>query len=539
MRVTLPYAKETHAMLKRTLAAFILLCLPCAAHSVCAPQTTQTPPTLIIRVASLDKLMGQLDLLGNLFGSGDLGKKLDGTIKSRLGPRGLTGIDANRPLAFYGRIGNDLSDMSGVLMAPVTGEKEFKALLEGLGWEVSPPVDGIYAVKQSLLPTDLAYRVANGYAYLGLAGPDTLKPAALLAPASVFTDTKPAAISLTLRLNQLPQGIRDLLLDGFKEGIGKSTPKDGDPKAPQAIGAGATKAMQHMVESILTDGDELDVAMDIDAKTKQLAIEATLKPKAGSKLASTISKMAERKTLFSGVLQKDAAANVLINLDAPPETRAALDGLFQDTLDKVMGQLDDVGHKNQAKQLIETLKPSLAGGDIDFAVSLRGPHASNKFTFVAGFKLKHGDKLAGILLALIKELPDRERTSVELNVDKAGNVSIHRVGLQKALGQEMEKHFGDNPIYVAFRDDAIFVALGEDGLSAIKQAIQGAPALAPLQYDVSFAKLALLNDNAEGAQKILTSGEDARCRILLEGGPVLRMRMTMSASAFQFFANKR
>ena len=75
-------------------------------------------------------------------------------------------------------------------MVPLTDAKQFKEMLEGLGWQVSLDNNGIHNVKQDLLPIDVQYRVANGYAYVGLQGMSTLTAEALLTPDAVLAPSR-------------------------------------------------------------------------------------------------------------------------------------------------------------------------------------------------------------------------------------------------------------------------------------------------------------------------------------------------------------
>src|SRR5262249_36549565 len=250
-----------------------------------------------------------------------------------------------------------------------------------------------------------------------------------------------------------------------------------------------------------------------------------------------IAKLGSRKTLFAGVLHKDAALNGLVNFELPAELRDALGGIVNDTIAQVTDTLKDETSRKQAVRLLEAIKPSLTSGDIDAAFSFRGPHKSKHFTLVAGFKLQAGDKLAATLLEMIKDLPAKDQKLIQLNADKVGNVAIHKVTIQGAGASEGDARqmFGDHPLYVALRNDAVFLAVGEEGLAALKQAVSAAPAAAPAaQFDVSMARFgAVMEKNAASAalaQKLVSSGDDARMRLTLEGGAALRVRFTMGLS---------
>jgi len=305
-------------MLKRTLPLCILLLAPAVARSDDVKQPAQTPPTIVVRLASLDTLFDRLQLVGGLLGKDDLGKKLDQSIKNKLGATGLYGIDGKRPIGLYARVGADISDISGVLMVPLTGPKEFKEelgrhgaefdfrgmevcgakefkqMLEGLGWEVSGDNTGLYTVKQNIVPIDVQYRVANGYAYVGLLGQNMLAPDRLLTPEQVF-GAKPsaAALSLTLQLSQIPEDLRGLFGDTLKEALGKSADKAGKSTTQQAMRAAFTREITRILDNVLKDGEELNAQLDIEQHTKQMVIELTLTAKAGSKLAEDIAKLGQ------------------------------------------------------------------------------------------------------------------------------------------------------------------------------------------------------------------------------------------------------
>ena len=446
-------------MLKRIVPLFVLL-LPVLTPAESAAQPAQTPPALVVRLASLDNLFENLKLLGSVWGKDDFAQKLDDAIKSRLGPRGLYGIDGQQPIGFYAKIGKDLTDLSGVLVVPIKSDKEFKEMLGGLGWEVGPAKDGIHSVKQNLLPIDLRYRIAGKHAYISLIGEDALAKNNLVDPQRIFTPKSQAALSLTLRLDQVPAEARSLLLDTFKDGLGKIDDKSGDNKAQKALQAALAKEGQRILENVFTDGEELNADVDINQKTKQLAVDMTLRPKAGSKWADQLTKLGKRQTLCGGVLTKDAAMNMLVNLDMPPELQGAVGKIIQEMVKQVTSDIKDPTKQRQAVQLMEAIKPSLTANQIDAALSLRGPHRSKQFTLVAGLKLHMGDKLVAALLELVKDLPDKEQKSIHLNVDKVGSVGIHKLEFQGAFDGATKQMFGDHPIYVAFRNDAFFLGLG-------------------------------------------------------------------------------
>jgi hypothetical protein len=533
-------------MFRRTLVLVVLLLAPVVAHASTTPQPASPPPTLIVRLAPLDTLFDDVKLVGSMFGKEDPTRVLDEAIKSKLGPKGLFGIDGKRPIGFYGRVGKDISDLNGVLMLPIHSDKEFKEMLHAMDWKVTVDKDGIHTVKQDLLPIDVQYRVAHKYAYIGLLGQqeELLKPANLIAPEKIFTTKHKTAISLSLRIDQIPEDVRDALLKGLSDQFGGLADlKKGDAqKLPKSFEDTLKSEIERIFTSILKDGEELTALIDIEAKTKQLKAELSLTAKPNSDLAKSFQKLGQRKTLFAGVLHKDAALNGLFSFELPPALKEAANALVKDAAAKVLGDTKDEKKKEQAAKLLNALTPSLTSGDIDAAFCLRGPHKNKTFTLVAGFKLKDGDKLAAAVFELLKELPETEQKLLKLNAHQAGAVMIHQFDLHQLIG-EAKDFVGENPLFFAFRDDALFVAIGDEGLQSIKQALAAsAKDTAPIHFDMSLARLANVFEKAgpiaQQAATLLKKGEDARLAVSLEGGSELRLRFTMNLSVLQLFLDK-
>ena len=132
-----------------------------------------------------------------------------------------------------------------------------------------------------------------------------------------------------------------------------------------------------------------------------------------------------------------------------------------------------------AKSLIGSVKK----GQLDAAVALVGPDKDGKFTVVGGFSLDNAPAVEKAARELVK---GRDFAKVvQLDADKAGAVSIHKVDLMTLFTEnqrrDLAKVFGENaPGYVAFAGDAVFAAVGPEALARIKTALEAKPGPAPL-----------------------------------------------------------
>src|SRR6266850_786593 len=73
-------------------------------------------PAVVVRVKSLDVLVQNVNLVVRLVGQEEYAKQIEGLIKSKIGKKGLEGIDPTRPFGAYVRFGKNLDDVSGAIL---------------------------------------------------------------------------------------------------------------------------------------------------------------------------------------------------------------------------------------------------------------------------------------------------------------------------------------------------------------------------------------------------------------------------------------
>src|SRR5437763_432501 len=105
---------------------------------------------------------------------------------------------------------------------------------------------------------------------------------------------------------------------------------------------------------------------------------------------------------------------------------------------------------------------------------------------------------------------------------RGGCATIHELNLSRGFDAKAREMFGEGPLYVAFRPDAAFFAIGEDSRKAIKEALTApATASAPLRLELSLPRLAVVMaktpEQVKAARRLLTQNEEGRFRISLEG----------------------
>src|SRR5262249_7902911 len=273
-------------------------------------------------------------------------------------------------------------------------------------------------------------------------------------------------------------------------------------------------------------------------KAKDLRLEIVLTPNSRTKLAEGIAALGKANSRFPGLLKGDDTANGLITLSISPGVRDALANALKEASRKAQQEIKDDTKRERVEKLFAALAPAFDTGKLDVAYSLRGPDESGQATLVAAVRLKDLKKLKAAADELLKILPEADKARVKLGVDKFGDVSIHSIDIKKELKEGARKLFGEGPLYLAARKDALFVALGKDSLKAIKAALAAkAGPTAPIRFEGSLRLLAKLaakdKSHLDQIEKLFTEGEDAKIVFFVQGGDTFRLRFRMDLAALR------
>src|SRR5947208_1318971 len=106
--------------MRRTwLAVFALPIVLLLAPAVRAGDKTADTPTVVIRVKSLNVLLDNLNLVVRLVGQEEAAQQIEGLVKSKIGKKGLEGIDPARPFGVYVRFGKAIDEINGAILIPM------------------------------------------------------------------------------------------------------------------------------------------------------------------------------------------------------------------------------------------------------------------------------------------------------------------------------------------------------------------------------------------------------------------------------------
>jgi hypothetical protein len=507
-------------------------------------EESASPPTLIVRIHSLDRLLHEVRQLAGLAGRKDEAQKLDSALHEHL-PKGFEGVDGKRPLGLYGRVDENLMDSTAVVLVPIADEKAFLGLLESHGIKATKDSEGVYSFTPENSPVSVYFRFANGYAYATAREKAALAKDKLIAPEKVLPPGQEETLSASFRVDQIPDVFKQILLSQAELQGANAEEKQtsGETSAQHALKVQAVRQITRHLASVVKDGGEVGLHFNLDAKEKALVAEVTIAGKPGSKLAEVIASLSHAQSQFAGMLKPDAAANILVHASLPADVRKALSPVIDEAMRGILTKEKDEHKRTQAEHLLKAIAPTLKAGELDAAVVLTGPTAKQHYTVVAAFKVRDGQQLDQAVRDLLKQLPESERAKISLDAETAGDLKIHRVNAQKDMDEEARRVFGNHPFYVAARNDAVFIAGGAEGLSALRQAATApAQAAPPLELAFSMSRLApTIKENADAVKSAAgqafgaNQGHD-KLQVTLQGGEALTLRFSIGTPVVRFFS---
>ncbi len=513
------------------------------------------PPTLVIRLKSLEDLVQDAKFLAKYAGREEESNQGEGFLRAILGGSDMPTLDMKKPLGFYGSISDDVVNSGGVALVPVANEKNFLDLIQRFGVTAKKDKDGVYEVTTEAFPVPLPVymRFANGYAYVTMRDKTALEKGQMLDPAKVLGMAQPRTLSVTFRLDQIPDGLRQIALSVLDTRLAEEQEKKqpGETPAQQNFRKEVLKDFSQQVASVINDGGELNAFVDVDRVKQQVVAEANLSGQAKSKLATKIADLGKAQSLFAAWPTGKDAVDLLVHVWLPENLRRALAPVVDEGLQKIVQGQTNAVQRGLAEKLIKALDPTFKAGELDLGVSVTGPSADQHYTAVAGVKLRDGQALEKFVHELVPVLPERDRQKIKLDVETAGNVKIHRLDAQGDFKPEARQVLGDNPIYFAIRSDAFLVGTGPDGLKALKGALTTQAKVGPLlQLDLAMARLApalaatakFHGDNT-AAQYLEKAGKESfkgqggdLVRLTVQGGKDLKIQYVVKAEALGFFS---
>ena len=533
--------------MRRTWLAVLLLPLfVVTIATVRAGDKTDDVPSVVVRVKSLNALLQNLNLVVKLVGQEEAANQIEGLIKSKIGKTGINGIDPARPIGAYVRYGKEIDALSGAVLIPVADQASILTLLDNLGVSYKKDKDGVYTHKTNQ-NVDVYFRFAHQYLYITSVNADSIQQKNLPDPAKALAMSGDATISVLARVDRIPADARQIALFKLEETIQEAKVKDLPNETPtqKAFRIAILDDLHRMAKNVINQASDVRLDIDVNDKSKELAVNLSITGKPGSELAKSIQDLGNIKSPLAGMVKKDLAFQGAFHFKLTGAMQKAFESVLSEATARSLEGIQDATKKKQAEMLFDSMMPTAKAGEYQLVLALLGPQ-TDRYTFVGALKLKDGVKLGATVHNLIsdalKQIPEAERGKIQLDYAEVGSVKIHRFETPKtpALDALIDDVIGDKYLYVAFREDALFVALGKEALPTLRKVLArtDSAASAPLMVDIDVARLAKwlahTPKQKDHASKFIAGGENSRVMLSLEGGTTLRASVRTHFNVLEF-----
>ncbi len=521
-------------MLGLTLMGLII----CPAPARTADEKT-TQPTVQIRLKSLDRTLDDLKFFLSSVGQEAAFKQFEDLKNGPLaGP--LSAIDAKKPWALYGQIKEDLTESAGVLLVPVTSEKAFLDLLEGVAHLKATKDGDYYMVQPDNFPFPIYIRFTEGYACGAVRNKSALEKGSLLLPSAVFAKPITGSTDMHFRVDQIPDQYKQIAIGQAEVQLAEAQekPLPGENEAQRRGRIMGMKAFGQMFSAIMKDGTDISFDLDISREDDRLGLGMGFGAKKGSDLAKKFAALTAANSLFAGWINPASPASFVFHAPLGEDAQKMVELMFTEGLANLAKE--GAREKTISEKVKKALEPTMHAKSVDVGLDWRGPTPSGHYTLVAGVKVVDGDKVESLVKELLKEAPEKERAKIKLDASSIGEFKVHRIDDSSTRDANARHMFGDDPIYISFRKDAVFLAVGENGLAALGEALQASPAAAPLVKGTLNLKglvplMKQSDPRAEGlANKAFSKAGDDAITFTVEGGNSLQMRLEAKGPVIKF-----
>jgi hypothetical protein len=517
-----------------------------AALAFFAPGTSRAQnavkPTFVIRVASIDTLMGHIFQVAKAIGREGEVQLAEALLKNFTGGGGIEGLDTKKPWGMYGKIGPGGIDSEGVLLLPISDQKKFLAFLEKLGQKAEEK-KGIYTLNIDQSPFPLFFRFEKGYLWGTIRDEKSIDPATLPATEEFLAASKTGAMSLTFDFSAIPDEIKKMVVGQIEVAMGQAREKATAEKDPikrkgQLVGA---EAAGKTIVQVMNEGGELALKMDLEKATNDLVMELSFSGKPGSLLAKDMASMGSRKGVSGGLVGPDSAYYLGMNFGLSESFAKLISESYNQGVADALANETDEKKKEWGLKLSEAFRKLVSSGVVDYGADIRGPGANGKYNIIAAVGFPDARKLESVIRELRNEVPELAQV-IQLDVAKTEKVTIHRIAVEP-LPKEISDLVGNTPILVGFSDEAVYFGLGSEGQKNIeKQAEKGKTAAPLFAFDVHLGNMVNILSKTDpkmiaAAKKAFDgkSGSDL-IEVKVASGEKLVVRASMRTQVIAFFS---
>lgn len=444
-----------------------------ASHSRVAAQDSSesTDPVLVVTVASLNKLMQDVNYI-----TGVMGQPQAGGMFTMMAGTFTQGIDTTRPIAVLVPMVDGAPEPIGVLPS-----NNIEMVLKRLEAQTGPADkldDGTLVIAAG--PALVYIRQVGSWAVVARSRElIDLVPADPMSLMEGLGDNYD--IGLRLNIQEIPLPLREMLVEQLTQGFEQAM-------ARQQGGDQANSKLSQMqleqLNQLIREAEQLKFGLNINPNKRIISIDTEFTAAAGTKLAQMYASTQPIASKFAAVLSGDPALRYHAAASISPEVAqnaSESTAAVKEAVQNALAQQDELEEHQRAEieemldGLIDIGVKTLQAGKMD--VGVFGRADDQTFQIVGGSFVHDGNEVA----AWVKELAAKLRDAGDaprFNFDESqyNGVTMHSIVFDiPAKEEELRRMFGQQAkIQLGTGPQAVYFALGQGSSNALQKLIDSA-----------------------------------------------------------------
>lgn len=509
--------------MKKTFISALAVVALLAGNQMASAQQ-ESKPLVVVSFAGYDQLKSDIAYLGKLGGSPQMADNLEGLLGLFTGGQGLAGVDKSKPWGTV--VTTDGFQFSATAFLPVTDLDQLTGALAGF---VQPKDagDGIKEIQVGENP--LYVKQQGNWAFLAR---DTMMltnlpddPGALLQGLEKEYD-----LAVRAYVNNIPDVFRQMAIDQMKIGVEQGLQPDEDETDEEfQARVDVTRKQVDQMITMINDLNTITVGWAIDQTMAATYLDFGMTALPDTETAA---KFAAFKSITSNFAGFTSESSIFSLHATQPIAQDEIDQLLQtistlgDQIDKEIEKSEEIETdedramaKDLVAKMIDVAKKTVQGGKIDGAVSMVG---EGPYTLVAGGKVADTEQVSEMIKSALNwGAQQNDIKDLKIDEETADGVTYHSFG-PKQPKEENKDIFGEDPrITIGVGAEAVYLAIGQNGIATIKEAIAQSAAkqseeVSPMEFSLSltpFVEMAAKGepDNMQLqmlAQQLESTGKD-------------------------------
>ena len=433
-------------------------------------------PAVVVSLASVEQLMGNVGYLTRMAGSPEVG-----AIITIMSGQYIEGLDTKQPAGGYLAFA---PQPSGVVFLPVSDFDTVVAKIEETLGELEDVGGGVKKLK---LQREIFLREMDGWVF---ASDQRVNLDNVPADPKKLLEGLYETYDVAIRANMqsVPAELRQMVISEIKEGFERTVASEQDEDKRRAQKEIGGRVIDRIVR-FADEADQLTVGWGTASEEGKTYLDFSATALAGTTLADEIDSAVTMKSDFAGFLIPDAAATFHFAAPVLEDDIEQTVLMLNAARDKALEAIDKdenlqsdearVTAKDIVGSLMNVLRKTIEAGKLNGGAAL--VLEPQNINFVAGGFVADGKTVENDLKRLVelaKQTKDNSGIEVKFDVATHGGVALHTIVVPvPAHEEDARKVLGDKMVAVVGTGaTSVYFAFGNDSMELLKQVIDGSVA---------------------------------------------------------------